>query len=63
MAAFTNFWNANTLMIGIVCSVLAVAIAAVLHMGTLATVVGLIAGTAFMWLGKPDAPSESEEEA
>ena len=53
MEGFARFWNANAMLIGIVCSVLAIAAAAALRDGQLATVFGLIAGIAFMWLGRP----------
>jgi hypothetical protein len=61
MDAFKAFWNANTLLIGIGMSVLALVLA-VLRMGQAATVAGLLGGIAFMWMGKPDAPRDDEEE-
>lgn len=62
MEAFGRFWRGNTLMIGIVCTVLALAIAIGLRDGQAATVFGLIAGIAFMWLGNPPRPDEPEED-
>ena len=63
MEAFGRFWKANSLMIGIVCTVLAI-IAAVMMQGQIATVFGLIGGMAFMWIGRnPHVDVPDEEEA
>lgn len=61
MEAFGRFWTANSLMIGIVCTVLAIG-AGVMKMGQVATVLGLIGGTAFMWIGRNPHVEDSEEE-
>jgi hypothetical protein len=62
MGAFGQFWNANALMIGIGCTVLAV-LAAFLQFGQVATVLGMIGGIAFMWLAPAAPPVDTDEEA
>lgn len=63
MEAFGKFWDANALMIGIVFTVLAVIVAVALNHGTAASVLGLIGGMGFMWVGKPVHAEEKAEEA
>ena len=55
MDGFKAFWNGNTMMIGIALAVLAVG-AAFLRQGTVATVLGMLSGTAFMWIARPPRP-------
>lgn len=63
MEAFGKFWQANAMMIGIVCTLLALG-AAVMRFGQVATVLGLIGGIGFMWVGRnAHAPEPDEEEA
>lgn len=63
MEAFGKFWDANAMLIGIGFSLLALAVAIVLKHGTIASVLGLIGGMAFMWLGKGNPPADTAEEA
>ena len=53
MEAFGKLWNANAMLIGIVFSLLALGVAILLNNGTIASVLGLIGGMGFMWVGKP----------
>lgn len=63
MEAFGKFWDANAMLIGIGFALAALAVAILLRHGTLASVLGLISGMAFMWVGKStrvaaDGPDE-----
>ena len=63
MEAFGKFWDGNAIMIGIVLSLLALAVAIVLKNGTAASVLGLIGGMAFMWVGKPVYAETADDDA
>lgn len=63
MEAFGRFWNANAMLIGIVFSLLALAVAIVLNNGSIASVLGLIGGMGFMWVGKPVYADTGDDEA
>ncbi len=66
MEAFGKIWDANAMLIGIACTVLAIGIAAALNMGTVATIFGLIGGMGFMWVGKPvhaEGADDDDDEA
>jgi hypothetical protein len=62
MEAFGKFWDGNALMIGIIFSLLALAVAIVLRNGTAASVLGLIGGMGFMWVGKPAPPVATDDD-
>ena len=59
MDGFKAFWDGNTMMIGIALAVLAVG-AAFLHQGTIAAILGMLSGMAFMWIAKPPLPVDTD---
>jgi hypothetical protein len=61
MEAFGRFWNANAWLIGIVCLLLAIG-AALMRLGLPAVVLGLVSGTAFMWIGRPIPIDQPEDD-
>ncbi len=63
MEAFGKLWDANAMLIGIVFSLLAIAVAVALRNGTVASVLGLIGGMGFMWVGKPVHAEAAGDEA
>jgi len=62
MDSFKAFWEGNTLMIAIGFAVLA-AVVAWLGQGTVATLLGMVSGTAFMWLARPEYLPDTDDEA
>jgi hypothetical protein len=62
MEGFGRFWNANTMLIGVLGALLGLG-AAFLGQGVIAAICGLISGTAFMWIGRPIHEDTVDDEA
>ncbi len=62
MQPLKDFWNRNLILLGIVLGVLCLG-AAFLRQGLVATVLGLLSGTAFMMHAKPEHVEDEAEEA